>query len=299
MYIDLRKGEANMKKLLYIAIGVLAATAIFMMTAFSGDEAVGSVGDTEITKDALYEKMVASSGAATLEAMISNEVVNQEADNADVEVTQEELDAEMAVYEESYGGVEALEQALAASGMSTADLEEEMETYLKVEKIIGPDIKITDKQINAYFEENKESFEQPAQVEASHILVATQEEADKVKVKLDDGGDFAELAAEHSIDTANAESGGALGAFGIGEMAAEFEKAAFGMDIDEISDPVETDYGFHIIQVTGKTDAIEASLEDSKEQIKETLFDESLNTKYAKWLAEKIESYEIVNKLAE
>lgn len=288
-----------MKKVLYIAIGVLAATAIFMMVAFSGDETVASVGDAEITKDELYDKMVASAGAATLDSMISTEVVNQEAENADVEVTQEELDAEMAIYEESYGGTEALEQALASSGMSIADLEAEMETYLKVEKIIGPDIEITDEQINTYFEENKETFDQPSQVEASHILVATQEEADEVKAKLDDGGDFAELAAEYSTDTANAESGGALGAFGAGEMAPEFEEAAFGMEVDEISNPVQTDYGFHIIQVTGKTEAVEANLEDSKEQIKETLFDEALNTKYAEWLAEKTESYDIVNKLTE
>lgn len=288
-----------MKKLLYIGIGVLAATAIFMMVAFSGDETVAAVGDTEITKEALYDKMVASAGAATLDAMISNEVVNQEADKADVKVTQEELDAEMAVYEESYGGAEALEQALASSGMSIDDLKEEMETYLKVEKIVGPDIEITDEQMSAFFEENKDSFEQPSQVEASHILVATQEEADDVKAKLDDGGDFAELAAEYSTDTANAESGGVLGAFGAGEMAPEFEEAAFSMEVDEISKPVKTDYGFHLIQVTGKTEAVEASLENSKEQIEETLFDEALNTKYAEWLAEKTEAYDIVNKLEE
>lgn len=288
-----------MKKLLYIGIGVLAATAIFMMVAFSGDETVAAVGDTEITKEALYDKMVASAGAATLDAMISNEVVNQEADKADVKVTQEELDAEMAVYEESYGGAEALEQALASSGMSIDDLKEEMETYLKVEKIVGPDIEITDEQISAFFEENKDSFEQPSQVEASHILVATQEEADDVKAKLDDGGDFAELAAEYSTDTANAESGGVLGAFGAGEMAPEFEEAAFSMEVDEISKPVKTDYGFHLIQVTGKTEAVEASLENSKEQIEETLFDEALNTKYAEWLAEKTGTYDIVNKLKE
>ena len=288
-----------MKKLLYIGIGVLAATAIFMMVAFSGDETVAAVGDTEITKEALYDKMVASAGAATLDAMISNEVVNQEADKADVKVTQEELDAEMAVYEESYGGAEALEQALASSGMSIDDLKEEMETYLKVEKIVGPDIEITDEQISAFFEENKDSFEQPSQVEASHILVATQEEADEVKAKLDDGGDFAELAAEYSTDTANAESGGVLEAFGAGEMAPEFEEAAFSMEVDEISKPVKTDYGFHLIQVTGKTEAVEASLENSKEQIEETLFDEALNTKYAEWLAEKTGTYDIVNKLEE
>ncbi|MBD8014764.1 peptidylprolyl isomerase [Planococcus wigleyi] len=288
-----------MKKVYYIAIGAAAAAVIFMLVAFSEDETVASVGDTKITKDALYEKMLASSGPAALDVLISNEVVNQEADKAGVKVTQEELDAEMTVYEESYGGTEALEQALAASGMAITDLKEEMEIYLKVEKIVGPDIKISDEQIKTYFEENKDAFNQPSQVEANHILVATQEEADEVKAKLDDGGDFAEMAAEYSTDTSNAENGGALGAFGAGEMAPEFEEAAFSMEVDEISEPVQTDYGFHIIQVTGKTAAVEANLEDSKEQIKETLFDEALNTKYAEWLAEKTESYDIVNTLAE
>lgn len=288
-----------MKKMIYISIGVLAATAIFILAAFNGDETVAKVGDREITKDALYEKLVATSGAATLDVMISNEVVDQEAEKAKVEVTQEEIDAEMAVYEEQYGGAEGLEEALASSGMSTADLEEEMKIYLKVEKIIGPDIEITDEQMSTYFEENKEAFEQSSKVEANHILVETQAEADEVKAKLDDGSDFSELAAEYSIDESNAENGGALGEFGAGEMAPEFEEAAFSMEADEISEPVETDYGFHIIQVTSKTEAKEATLEDSKEQIKEILFDEALNTKYAEWLAEKIESYNIVNKLTE
>lgn len=285
--------------MIYISIGVLAATAIFILAAFNGDETVAKVGDREITKDALYEKLVATSGAATLDVMISNEVVDQEAEKAKVEVTQEEIDAEMAVYEEQYGGAEGLEEALASSGMSTADLEEEMKIYLKVEKIIGPDIEITDEQMSTYFEENKEAFEQSSKVEANHILVETQAEADEVKAKLDDGSDFSELAAEYSIDESNAENGGALGEFGAGEMAPEFEEAAFSMEADEISEPVETDYGFHIIQVTSKTEAKEATLEDSKEQIKEILFDEALNTKYAEWLAEKIESYNIVNKLTE
>lgn len=288
-----------MKKVYYIAIGAAAAAVIFMLAAFSEDETVASVGDTKITKDALYEKMVASSGPATLDVLISNEVVNQEADKAGVKVTQEELNAEMAVYEESYGGTEALEQALAASGMAIADLKEEMEIYLKVEKIVGPDIEVNDEQIKTYFEENKDTFNQPSQMEASHILVATQEEADEVKAKLDDGSDFAGLAAEYSIDTSNAENGGALGTFGTGEMAPEFEEAAFSMEVDEISDPVRTDYGFHIIKATGKTAAVDASLEDSKEQIKEILFDEALNTKYAEWLADKTESYDIVNTLTE
>lgn len=286
-----------MKKVIYLAIGIIAASAIFLLAGFNKGEAVATVNGTAIEKDALYEQMVKTSGAEALEGMISDEIIRQEAEKADITVTQDEIDAEMAVYEENYGGAEGLASAIETSGMTMEDLESEMETYLKIEKLIGPDIEITDDAIQTYFEENKAALGQSAEVEASHILTETKEQAEEVAKKLADGGDFAKLAAEYSIDTATAENGGELGSFGEGEMAAEFEKAAFAMKPDEISEPVETEFGFHVIKVTGKTEAAEATLEGSKEKIKEILFDEALNSEYAAWLAEKQESYDITNNL--
>lgn len=286
-----------MKKVMYLAIGIIAASAIFLLAGFNKGEAVATVNGTAIEKDALYEQMKKTSGAEALEGMISDEIIRQEAEKADITVTQDEIDAEMAVYEENYGGAEGLASAIETSGMTMEDLENEMETYLKIEKLVGPDIEITDEAIQTYFEENKAALGQTAQVEASHILTETQEQAEEVAKKLADGGNFAELAAEYSVDTATAENGGELGSFGEGEMAAEFEKAAFAMKPDEISEPVETEFGFHVIKVTGKTEAAEATLEGSKEKIKEILFDEALNSEYAAWLAEKQESYDIKNNL--
>lgn len=286
-----------MKKVIYLAVGIIAASAIFLLAGFNKGEAVATVNGTAIEKDALYEQMVKTSGAEALEVMISDEIIRQEAKKADITVTQDEIDAEMAVYEENYGGAEGLASAIETSGMTMEDLENEMETYLKIEKLIGPDIEITDEAIQTYFEENKAALGQSAEVEASHILTETKEQAEEVAKKLADGGDFAKLAAEYSIDTATAENGGELGSFGEGEMAAEFEKAAFAMKPDEISEPVETEFGFHVIKVTGKTEAAEATLEGSKEKIKEILFDEALNSEYAAWLAEKQESYNIKNNL--
>lgn len=286
-----------MKKVIYLAIGIIAASAIFLLAGFNKGEAVATVNGTAIEKDALYEQMVKTSGAEALEGMISDEIIRQEAEKADITVAKDEIDAEMAVYEENYGGAEGLASAIETSGMTMEDLENEMETYLKIEKLIGPDIEITDEAIQTYFEENKAALGQSAEVEASHILTETKEQAEEVAKKLADGGDFAKLAAEYSIDTATAENGGELGSFGEGEMAAEFEKAAFAMKPDEISEPVETEFGFHVIKVTGKTEAAEATLEGSKEKIKEILFDEALNSEYAAWLAEKQESYDITNNL--
>lgn len=288
-----------MKKAIYIAIGVIAASAIFLLMSFGQNNGVASVNGKEISKDELYAQMLKTNGTETLDLMISEEIVRQEAEKEDITVSDEEIEAEIAVYEEQYGGAEELDSALAASGMTVESLKEEVQTYVKIEKLIGPGIEITDEQIQTYFDENKESLGQSKQVEASHILTATKEEAEEVQAKLAEGGDFAELAKEYSTDTASAENGGELGAFGAGEMAPAFEEAAFAMKVDDISKPVETEFGFHIIKVTGKTEAAEATLENSKEEIKELLFEEQLNSEYTTWLSEKQASYDIENTLSE
>ncbi|HSP23495.1 MAG TPA: peptidylprolyl isomerase [Planococcus sp. (in: firmicutes)] len=288
-----------MKKAIYIAIGVIVASAIFLLMSFNQNDKVASVNGKEISKDELYAQMLKTSGTETLDLMISNEIIRQEAEKEDISVTDEEVAAEIAVYEEQYGGAEELESALAASGMTVEALKEEIQTYVKIEKLIGPGIKITEEQIQTYFDENKDSLGQSEQVEASHILTATKEEAEEVEGKLADGGDFAELAKEYSSDTASAENGGELGAFSAGEMAPEFEETAFAMAVDDVSKPVETEFGFHIIKVTGKTEAAEATLENSTKQIEELLFEEQLNSEYTTWLSEKQKSYDIENKMAE
>lgn len=147
-----------MQKLLYIAIGAAAAAAIILLADFIQKDTAASVNGVDIGKDELYEEIVKTDGGETLNTMISNEIIRQEAEKEEIEITQEELDAEMAVYQESYGGEEELQSAVEASGLTMADLTEEMENYLKIEKLIGPDIEISDEEIETYFEENKDSF---------------------------------------------------------------------------------------------------------------------------------------------
>ncbi len=90
------------------------------------------------------------------------------------------------------------------------------------------------------------------EVWARHILVETEDEAEIIYNLLQNDGDFHELAAENSIDTSTSESGGDLGWFDDESMVAEFSDAAFSLEVGEISEPVESSYGFHIIQVLGK-----------------------------------------------
>jgi len=91
-------------------------------------------------------------------------------------------------------------------------------------------------------------------IQARHILLETEEEANTALRLLEDGADFGELAQRYSIDTGSGMRGGDLGEFGPGQMVPEFEEAAFGAEIGEIVGPVETQFGFHIIEVTGRSE---------------------------------------------
>ncbi len=112
-----------------------------------------------------------------------------------------------------------------------------------------------------------EAVEDPmTEFNASHIIVGTEEEALALRAELDEGADFAELAREHSTDGA-AQGGGDLGWFGPGMMIAEFEQAVAAMEVGAIDGPLETQFGWHLIQLNDTRIATAPALEDVREQI--------------------------------
>ena len=115
------------------------------------------------------------------------------------------------------------------------------------------------------FEENISKVKPEQEISARHILVDTEEEAKEVKAQLEGGADFAKLATEKSKDK-NAE-GGSLGFFSRGQMLKPFEDAAFALDVGEISEPVKTSFGWHIIEVQEKRNQELPSFEDVKDPI--------------------------------
>lgn len=293
------KKNAKLVVWLVGAVVIAAIIVVGMITSTAKNEAVATVDGSKITKEELYDELVASYGTDTLNTMITNKMIELEAKKQNVTVSDEDIQKELDVLIEQYGDEETLKGQLEASGSSMDDLKDDIVQYLQTRKLIEPSIKITDEEIKTYFEENKDSLGQAEQVEASHILVEDKATAEEVLKKLENGGDFAGLAKEYSTDEGSAANGGSLGYFGKGQMVAEFEDAAFKLEVGKISEPVKTEHGYHIIKVTDKKEAKEATLKDSKEQIKETLLTEKLQTEYATWLQKKEEEYKITNKLEE
>ncbi|MFJ7367398.1 peptidylprolyl isomerase [Peribacillus frigoritolerans] len=278
------------------SILIIAGIMAFAMIS-SMDKTIASIDGKKINEDELYDALVAGYGADTLDLLITNKLVELEAEKAGIKIKDEEIQKEIDVMVESYGDEKSLKEQLEASGSSMDALKKDIVVYLQTKKLVEPRITITDDEISTYFEDNKDTFAQAEQVEASHILVEDEKTAKKVAKELAAGGDFAKLAAEYSTDTETADNGGSLGYFGKGDMVEEFEDVAFDLDINKVSDPVKTEYGYHIIKVTGKKEAKKANLEDSKEVIKETLLSERLQEEYPVWLAEVKKDHEIKNKL--
>jgi peptidyl-prolyl cis-trans isomerase C len=154
-----------------------------------------------------------------------------------------------------------------------------VEAFLK--KKIEEQAKISDADLQKFYDQNKDKFKSGEQVRASHILVKDEGAAKEILAEIKKGGNFEELAKKHSIDAAGAK-GGDLGWFGQGSMIPEFETVAFAMKEGEISGVVKTKFGYHIIKLTGKRPAGTRSFEESKELIKSKLLPEKQQEIFAK-----------------
>lgn len=291
----------NLKKFLKgMTLPIVATLWLVGCSNSNNSSMIASVNGEEITEDELNETLTTQYGTEVLDTLITNKIIELEAKELGVSVSEEELQKEYDEYASQYGGEDALLELLDSYGMDVDDVKKDMETYLLTFKVMEDDLGITEEEIKTYFEENKETYGQAAEVEASHILVEDETTAQEVIDKLNAGGDFAELAKEYSTDTANNEDGGNLGYFGTGEMAEAFETAAFAMEVCEVSsEPVETEYGFHIIKVTDKIEGKEAVFDEVKDTVYQDLLAAKVNEQYSTWVTEKMSEYDIVNKLTD
>ncbi|MDY0235177.1 MAG: peptidylprolyl isomerase [Gudongella sp.] len=141
------------------------------------------------------------------------------------------------------------------------------------------DIKVEESELKSFYEENKAMFSQQESIQASHILVEEKDKAEMVLSKLNEGLSFEEAAKEYSTCPSK-EAGGSLGEFGRGQMVPEFEEAAFIMEEGAISEPIKTQFGYHIIRLDKKNENKEPTFEEVKEEVQRQLLAKKQENKY-------------------
>jgi len=209
-----------------------------------------------------------------LNQLIDYELLYQQSQIENVKISDDEINLEIDKIKDNFSSPEEFNEALKANNITLVRLKEDIKRQLMINKVLEDtrnQVSIRDEELLEYYNENKESFLEPKQVHARHILVETEEEANILLLQLKEGlTDFAELAKEKSIGP-SAPSGGDLGFFARGQMVKEFEDAAFSLEPGEISIVVQTQFGYHIIKCEERKEEYSPTFEEAKERISNIL----------------------------
>ncbi len=234
--------------------------------------------------------------AQLLDRMILTKMLMAKANVDDKKAAKETTDTFIAKTKQQFPSEEKFNQQLKAAGMTAAEFRSRMEEQATCEEVINRELKakitISDEQIKKFYDENPKNFEQPERVRASHILLSTldketqeplpaakkkekEDQIKKLKILAERGGNFADLAKQYSDDPGSRDKGGEY-TFGRGEMVKPFETAAFTLQTNQISDVVETQFGYHIIKLHEKLPAKKVLLSEVSKELKNGMADEEL-----------------------
>jgi len=199
-----------------------------------------------------------------LNSLIEREILYQQSQKVGIQVTDQIVDDQLAAIKKRFPSETEYKTALSKMNLSEDEVKVQIKRGLSIKELIDQQIAskvvITDEESKAYYDKNPQMFKQPEQIKASHILIKVDAKADEAKKaearkkieevqqKLKDGGDFAALAKEYSEGPSSAK-GGDLGYFRRGQMVKPFEEAALALKPNEVSDVVETRFGYHLIIV--------------------------------------------------
>ena len=207
----------------------------------SGNDVVVKTKAGNITQDELYTALKDKYGEQVLQQLIFEKVLSKK-----YKVSSKDVDKQVQEAKDQLGA--QFDSALQQYGYKDEkDFRNTIKVGLLEQQAATKDVKVTDKEIKDYYDKNIKP-----DIKARHILVKDLKTANEVEAKLKAGEKFEDLAKKYSTDTGSASKGGDLGWFGPGKMVPQFENAAYALKLNEISKPVKSDYGYHIIQLTGE-----------------------------------------------
>jgi peptidyl-prolyl cis-trans isomerase C len=226
-----------------------------------------------------------------LDNMIGYRLMVQEAKARKVAVPDAEVDAQVAQIRAQFGSDAQFQQALTAQKTTLEAVRSDTRDAISAEKLVDGEIAakiaVKPEAVTDFYQKNQDKFQQGPRVRASHILIGIPQNADvatkqqaktKAEALLKDlkaGKDFGEAAKTNSQDPGSAPNGGDLGYFEQGQMVPPFEQAAFALKAGEMSEVVETQFGYHIIKVADKQDSRVVPLDEAKQQIEQYLTEQN------------------------
>jgi foldase protein PrsA len=232
-----------------------------------------------------------------LDQMVRDRLIRDQATQAGVTVTDEQVEAEMGRFlgalENQYAGRDEVNKRLGELGLTN----DQIATFLK-DFLIGQgmvekkkaEVQVTDDELRAFYEAKKDTLYTYTEdvTRAAHILVPLDQpdKAEEIAAKAESGGDFAELAKLYSVDPGTAKLGGDLGYFTRTDMVEEFAEAAFSIEPGETSDPVQTEFGWHIILVKDRRSAGLLDFDKAHDDLVNRVLAEKQEKAYDQWLAQ-------------
>ncbi|MCR1934861.1 peptidylprolyl isomerase [Clostridium tepidum] len=262
----------------------------------------------EFEKSEKGKEVIKEQKKQILDNLITEKLLLQKAKELKVVPKEDELNKEVDKYingiKSAYKDNEKkYEEDLKSSGFTEKMIKDSYKNQIIISKVqieVTKDIKVEDKDAKKYYDENQYMFtEKPNTMNVSHILVKTEDEAKKVKKRLDAKEDFAKVAKEVSQDPGSKEKGGLLGDvnYNDSQLDPTFMKAAMALKEGAVSNPVHTQFGYHIIKVNSKKEypvkKYDAVKEDIKKQLKSEKQQEAYTKKIEEWKkASKIKTYE-------
>jgi len=313
-------GAFSMRRLVlfgFASLALFAAACGGTTSATLGSGDVAVVGNQQISKDQFHQLMDRAQksydaqkrpfpkpGSTEYEQLkgqaitflVQQAEVEAQAKKLGIDISNDKVDKEIERYKKQfYGGSDArYEKAVKQQGLTDDQAREAIRQQLisqaLFKKVTG-DVKVSDADITQYYNTHKTQYVQPETREVRHILVTKKALADSLYQQLKSGGNFAKLAKQYSKDPGSAANGGKL-TVSKGQTVPQFDKTAFSLKTGQISQPVHTQYGYHIIQaLSGVKAASTTSLAKLRASIRPQLEQQKKNDEITKWLEDTKKSY--------
>ncbi|MFZ0032243.1 MAG: peptidylprolyl isomerase [Candidatus Cybelea sp.] len=260
-----------MSKAQRITVGLAALLMGTAVAACSSGSAIATVNGQPISRSTFDNRLESSPMArSVLQQLVQETLIEQYAKNNNINVTDAQLDARETQIKANFPSG-SWDEMLKARGLTEADVRSALREQLIMDQALTKEVNITPAQIADYFKKNHATFDKPEQVTARHILVPSLALANQIEADLKAGQNFGDLAKKYSTDPGSKDKGGDLGSFRRGQMVPAFDKYAFSAPIGQISPPIKSPFGYHIIQVESRTPGEKATLASATPQITDQL----------------------------